>query len=309
MSVLARAAGLAIVAVWVTSPAMLAARQGVEPLKLVQQGRRLNQAGKQEDALVLYERALEADPNSFDAHLAAGIALDLLGRYADARTHLARAIELSSPENREPALDAMAVSLAFESRAAEAAAFYQKAFDAASAERPGAAAEQANALGRLFLECGDADNARRWYRTGYETARRQPNEPGSQLDLWEFRWLHAQARIAARERKGDEARARAEAARALMASAPSLADQGPTIAYLDGYLALYAGDATGASMALRRADQQDPFILMLEARAADKIGDRAAAEHFWRLVLNVNGHSLQNAFARPAARKALHEHK
>ncbi len=284
-----------------------AARQNVEALKLVQQGRRLNQAGKQDEALALYERALAADPNSFDAHLAEGIVLDLMGRYSDARPHLARAIELSTAENRETALDAMAVSFAFESRAEDAAGFLQKAFDEASAERPGAAAEQANALGRLFLECGDLANAKRWYRTGYETAHRQPNEPGAQLDLWEFRWLHAQARIAARERKVDEARAKAGAARALMASAPSLADQGPTVAYLDGYLALNAGDAVAASMALRRADQQDPFILMLEARAADKVGDRAAAERFWRQVLTLNGHSLQNAFARPAARKALHQ--
>lgn len=309
MSAAGRGAVLVFVLMAVSVPGLATARQISESLKLVQQGRRLNQAGKQDEALALYDRALVADPNLFDAHLARGIVLDLMGRYSDARTDLARAIELATAENRETALDAMAVSLAFESRADEAARFLQKAFDAASAERPGAAAEQANALGRLFLECGDTANARRWYRTGYETAHRQPDEPGSQLDLWEFRWLHAQARIAARERKADEARAKAEAARALMASAPSLADQGPTIAYLEGYLALYAGDAAGASMALRRADQQDPFVLMLEARAADKIGDRAAAEHFWRLVLMVNSHSLQNAFARPAARKALHEGK
>lgn len=284
--------------------AVLQAQEAPDPLTLVQQGRRLNTAGKQPEALALYERALALNPDLFDAHLASGIALDLMGRYAEARTHLARAIALAPTEGKVAALNAMAVSYAFERKADEGAPFYQQAFDAEASERPASAAEEANALGRLYLECGNTRQARRWYETGYETARRQKDEPGSQLDLWQFRWLHAQARIAARAGHASEARERIAAARKLVSTSSSLSDQQPALAYLDGYVALYTGDAHRALEALRGADQQDPFILMLEARASEKTGDRAGAQSFWRAVLALNGHSLQNAFARPAARKA-----
>ena len=285
--------------------AAVLAAQPTAPEKLVQQGKRLNAAGKQSEALALYDQALKASPDLFDAHLAAGIALDLLGRYGEARQHLSRAIALAPSEAKVNALDAMAVSFAFEGKAAQGAPFYQQAFDLESTDRPASAAEQANALGRLYLETGDTKNARRWYQTGYETARRQKDEPGSQLDLWHFRWLHAQSRIAVREKRLGEARARRDAARALVTSTKSLADQAPALAYLDGYVALYSGNPKAALAALTSADQEDPFVLMLEARASEKAGNAVGAQQFWRDVLTLNGHSLQNAFARPAARRAL----
>ena len=277
----------------------------VDPLKLVQQGRRLNTDGRQLEALKLYDEALKVSPDLFEAHLAAGIALDLLGRYPEARDHLTRAIKLAPPEAKVNALDAMAVSFAFEGKADQGAPFYQQAFDLESAERPASAAEQANALGRLYLETGDTKNAARWYQTGYEMSRRQKDEPGSQLDLWRFRWLHAQARIAVREKRITDANANRAAAKALVAATRSLSDQGPALAYLDGYLALYSGKPKAALTSLAGADQQDPFVVLLQARASERAGDKAGAEKFWRKVLTFNGHSLQNAFARPAARKAL----
>ncbi len=254
----------------------LAAQEPTDSLKLVQQGRRLNAAGNQGEAIALYEKALAANPDLFEGHLALGIALDLDGRYADARGHLTRAIALASPDDKLAALNAMAVSYAFERKADQGAEFYRQAYDMESAERPGSAAEEANALGRLYLESGNTKQARRWYETGYETARRQRDEPAAQLDLWHFRWIHAQARIAARDGHRREARTKLAEAHAALA-------------------------------ALAGADQQDPFVLMLEARAAEKSGDAARAQEFWRTVLTFNGHSLQNAFARPAARAAVRE--
>jgi tetratricopeptide (TPR) repeat protein len=277
----------------------------VDPLKLVQQGRRLSTDGRQLEALKLYDEALKVSPDLFEAHLAAGIALDLLGRYPEAREHLTHAIKLAPPEAKVNALDAMAVSFAFEGKADQGAPFYQQAFDLESAERPASAAEQANALGRLYLETGDTKNAARWYQTGYEMSRRQKDEPGSQLDLWRFRWLHAQARIAVREKRITDANANRAAAKALVAATRSLSDQGPALAYLDGYLALYSGKPKAALTSLAGADQQDPFVVLLQARASERASDKAGAEKFWRKVLTFNGHSLQNAFARPAARKAL----
>ena len=275
-----------------------------DPLTLVQQGRRLNADGRQAEALELYDRALRINPDQFEAHLASGIALDLLSRYNEARTHLSRAIQLAPEDGKRPALMAMAVSWAFQNRTADAAKVYEQVFDRdVSTGRHADAAEAANALGRLYLETGDPAGARRWYQTGYEQARRQPAEPGSQLALWKFRWLHAQARIAAREGKPTDATLRE--IRALVASSKELADEAPAVAYLEGYVALHRDDPKAALTALAGADQADPFILMLIARAHEQLKERTAARQTWQKVLTLNGHSLQNALARPAARAAL----
>src|ERR1039458_10346244 len=52
-----------------------------EALELVKQGQKLNSEGKQDEALALYDRALQLSPNLFQADLAAGMTLDLeIGR-------------------------------------------------------------------------------------------------------------------------------------------------------------------------------------------------------------------------------------
>jgi len=282
------------------------AQDAVDASALVQKGRRLVADGEFADALALYTQALAAQPGLADAHLAAGIVLDLMGRYTEARRHLAKAIEQAPPELKANTLNAMATSYAFERRTADAAAFFQKVYDLEQdAARPGAAAAAANALGRLYLETGDVKRARQWYQTGYEMARRQPDEPASQLTLWDLRWLHAQGRIAARQNDAASARRHVDAARALVASTPSLKDEGPTVAYLAGYVALYTGDLATARSELAKADQRDPFNLMLQAEAADKAGDTRAAKVHWEQILTLNGHGLQHALSRPVAQKKV----
>src|SRR5882762_8047565 len=51
------------------------------PAELVKQGDKLNSEGKQDEALALYSKALEQSPNLYEAHLDAGVALDLKGEY------------------------------------------------------------------------------------------------------------------------------------------------------------------------------------------------------------------------------------
>ncbi len=71
------------------------------------------------------------------------------------------------------------------------------------------------------------------------------------------------------------------------------------MAYLAGYVALYTGDVATARAELARADQRDPFNLMLQAEAAEKAGDKAAAKGYWEQILTLNGHGLQHALSRP----------
>ena len=284
----------------------VAAQAPPDASALVQQGRRLVADGKFNEGLALYEQALAAQPGLADAHLAAGIVLDLMGRYADARKHLTQAIDQAQPELKANTLNAMAISYAFERRTADAAAFFRQVYDFEEGNaRPAAAAAAANALGRLYLETGDVKKARQWYQTGYEMARRQPDEPASQLALWQLRWLHAQGRIAARARDAASARGHLEAARQLIATTPALKDEGPTVAYLAGYVALYTGDVASARSELAKTDPRDPFNLMLQAEAAEKAGDKAAAEVFWKQILTLNGHGLQHALSRPVAQAKI----
>src|SRR5208283_855249 len=170
-----------------------------EALGLVKQGQKLNSEGKQDEALALYNRALQLSPELYQTQLDAGIALDLEGKYQEARVHLVKAIALVS-DGKVQALRTIAVSYAFTRNADEAAKYEQQAFDLQYAEKKfDEAAGTANELARIYLESGDADNAFQWYQTGHLTALLKPNLTPAEKDLWEFRWESAMARIRARQ--------------------------------------------------------------------------------------------------------------
>lgn len=306
MKLLARARAVAVAAA-ALSVGSATARQPEGPDALVKEAASLNAAGRQDAALGLYQRALGLKPDFFEAHLGMGSALDLKGQYKQAREHLTRAIELArqGPPQAQ-ALNAMAVSYAFEANAQEAAKYYQRLLDTQmTANDFAGAAATANALGRVYLESGDGSNALRWYQTGYETARRLPDQPESQLSTWEMRWHHAQARIAAR--RGDKAAARRhlDDTRAIVEKMGPQSDQGPVYQYAAGYVRFYAGEYDAALADLVKADATDPFILSLIAQAHEKKGDDGRAREYYEKVLALNSHSLQNAFARPLARRRL----
>src|ERR1035437_2181342 len=290
--------------IWLLALALFTA-QTADPLDLVKQAQKLTAEGKEDEALALYRQALVRSPELFAAHLGAGIVLDLQGAYKEARQHFEKAILVAPDESKYQALVNMGVSYAFDGNAKSASTFYRQAFDRGMAAQDlRAAAETANALGRIYLESNDLDNAAKWYQTGYETSRRQPKLPADQADLWDLRWAHAQARIAAR--KGNAAAAHTQTAivKGLLDKGTN-PDQQIQYPYLVGYVALYLKDYRGAIAALTQADQKDPFILVLLAQAYEKAHDAANARQCYVEVLASNAHSLNNAFARPLAKKKL----
>src|SRR5258705_2547633 len=97
---------------------------------LVKQGQKLNSEGKQNDALKLYKQALAKSPNSYEAHLESGVALDLKGDYAAAREHLKKAIDVAPADQKNRALRVMAFSYVFERNTAEAEKYEKQVFDA-----------------------------------------------------------------------------------------------------------------------------------------------------------------------------------
>jgi tetratricopeptide (TPR) repeat protein len=275
------------------------------PADLVKQGEKLNSEGKQDEALALYKKALQESPNLYEAHLDAGIALDLKGDYAGAREHFSKAIELAPADAKPQALRAMAMSYAFEGKADEAAKFEQQVFDARVAKNDFAgAAGTANELARIYLEAGDTDHAFKWYRMGYDTALQTQRMTDADKNLWLFRWEHAQARIAARRGKADEAWQHVAAAKAALDKANN-PDQASFFPYLTGYVAFYTGDYKTAIADLQKADQKDPLILALLAEAYEKSGDKTQATDYYKKVLASNAHNPTNAFARPLAKKKV----
>jgi tetratricopeptide (TPR) repeat protein len=274
-------------------------------LDLVKQGQKLNGEGKQDDALALYRQAIELSPNLYEAHLASGIALDLKGNYAEARQHLSKAVELARADAKQQALRALAVSYAFEGNSGEAAKFEQEVFEARLSSHDFiGAAEIANELARICLESGDTANAYKWYQSGYETAQRKPDLTDADKNLWQFRWEHAQARVAIRSGKAAEAQQHVTAAKAALDKANN-PDQARFFPYLTGYVAFYAGDYKTAIADLQRADQHDPLILALLGESYEKSGDSSQAMDCYRKVLASNAHNPTNAFARPLAKKKL----
>ena len=272
---------------------------------LVKQGQKLNSEGKQDEALKLYRKALEMSPNLYEAHLESGMALDLKGDYAAAREHLRKAIEVAPAEQKSRALRVMAFSYAFESKSDEAEKYEKQVFDAQLAKSDyEAAAAVANELARIMLESGDIDGAANWYKTGYETAMRKADMKDADKNLWAFRWAHAQARIAARRGQREEAEKQVVAAKAALEKANN-PDQALFFPYLTGYVAFYGGDYKTAITELGKANQEDPFILMLLAESYEKVGDTAQAKEYYGKVMANNGHGSTNAFARPVARRKL----
>jgi tetratricopeptide (TPR) repeat protein len=275
------------------------------PEEFVQQGQLLSRAGKQDEALVLYQKALDKSPNLFSAQLAAGQALDLKGDYAQAREHLAKAIDVAGSDTKVQALRTMAVSYAFEGNAKKAEKYEKEVIDMAVALSYWTnAAEICNELARIFLESGDPGSAYKWYKQGYETAGRKSDMTDADKNLWLFRWESAQARVAARRGKAEEARQHMTDAKAALEKANN-PDQMRFFPYLTGYVAFYTGDYKTAISELQKADQHDPLILALLGEAYEKSGDASQAKDYYAKVLEINIHNLTNAFARPLAKKKL----
>ncbi|MBP1635598.1 MAG: Tetratricopeptide 2 repeat protein [Acidobacteria bacterium] len=281
--------------------------QAAGPLKQAQQSLR---EGDHEKALAtlrdVIAKAPASSPEWAAAQLQTGIVLDLLGQYDEARTHIAKAIDAAAkPEDKARAQRTMAMSYAFQRNCDGAEKYEAPLYESYLAAKDFyAAGDVANELARVCLESGGFDKAATWYKRGYEAGLQEPGITPERRDLWEFRWEHAQARIAARRGNQAEAKTHVAAARAVFDKGTN-PEQAPFVPYLSGYVAFYGGDYQAALAELQKGNQNDPFILSLIAQAYEKLGDKAQATEYYRKVLASNAHNPTNAFARPLAKERL----
>jgi tetratricopeptide (TPR) repeat protein len=271
------------------------------------QAQQMLRDGYAAEAVALVRKAADAAPASTQANSQAGVILDLQGRYAEARQYFDKAIAAAPPEGKARALRNMAMSYAFERDCSGAVKYQQQAFDlqVAKSDFEGAAGA-ANEVARACLESKRIEEATTWYRKGYDTALKAADLTPAQKDLWQFRWEHAQARIAARRGQKAEADKHVAAAKAVLDKGTN-PEQAPFLPYLVGYVAFYGGDDKAAIAELQKADQEDPFVLALMAQAHEKLQEDAKAKELYRKILTVTSHTPANAYARPLAVEKLKE--
>ena len=306
--IVARFATVSALAVILGSVAALFAQaptQQQQP-EFVKQAQQLMKEGKPEAALAVYRQTLQTSPNSVPANIGAGSVLDLMGRGDEAKKYFVKAIEAAdTPEGKARAERAMAISYAFEGNCSKTIEYEQQVFDFyASRKNFFQQGEIADEAARVCLDSGDLDAAYKWYKTGHDTGLEEPAIKPGRRDLWDFRWEHAQARIAARRSEQAEAQKHVAAAKAVLDKG-AIPEQAQFFPYLKGYVAFYAGDYKAALEELKQANQNDPFIQCLIGQSYEKLGEKDKALDYYRKASTAISHNTAAAFAVPFAKKKL----
>ena len=295
-----------LLSVFVTT--VLAQAPGTEQQQpeFIKQGQQLMREGKLDGALALYHQTLQTSPDSLPANTAAGSVLDLMGQGEEARQYFGKAIQVAdTPERKAMAERAMAMSYAFEGNCKKTIQHEQAVFNYYGSVkdffRQGETADEA---ARVCIDSGDLDSAYEWYKTGHETGLKEPDIKPARKDLWDFRWEHAQARIAARRGNQAEAQKHVAAAKNILDKGAN-PEQQPFFPYLEGYVAFYSADYKAALEELLKANQNDPFIQCLMGQTYEKLGDKEKALEYYRKASTATAHNPAAAYAVPLAKKKL----
>jgi tetratricopeptide (TPR) repeat protein len=286
-----------------------------EQPEFLKQGRQLMQEGKLQEALTLYQETLQSSPDSRPANIAAGSVLDLMGKGEEARKHFQKAIDTAdSAEHKAIAERAMAMSFAFEGNCPKTIEYEQRVFDYfGSVKNFYQQGEIADEAARVCLDASELNGhsprddlgaAQGWYETGHRIGLQEPDIKPARVDLWNFRWESAQARIAARQ--GDRAKAEKHAA-----AAKAILDKGTNpeqesfLPYLMGYVAFYGGEHKAALDELLKANQNDPFVQCLLGQAYEKLGEKGKAVEYYRKAAAAISHNPPAAYAVPYSKGRL----
>jgi len=274
--------------------------------EFIRQGQQMMREGKLDDALALYRETLKTSPSSVPANIAAGSVLDLKGQGEEARKYFAKAMEIAdSPEHRAMAQRGTAISYAFEGDCKKTIEYEQQVFDFyGSVQNFFQQGEIADEAARVCIDLGNLDTAYHWYQVGHETGLKEPDIKAARVDLWEFRWEHALARLAARRGNQAEAQKHVAAAKAILDKRTN-PEQALFLPYLQGYVAFYASDYKTALEELLKANQNDPFIQCMIGQTYEKLRDKDKALEYYRKASAAFSHNPTAAYAVPFAKKKL----
>jgi tetratricopeptide (TPR) repeat protein len=163
-----------------------------------------------------------------------------------------------------------------------------------------------NSIARIDLENGRLDAAMKAYEKAFESV------PGSKLSeddkkIWLGRLHHGRGRTLARMGKPAEAWKEAEIVHQMIADGGERGKEfEPSYHYLAGYLKLEAGDGAAAVEHLKQARfGDDPFRMLLLARAYEKAGKQDEAKKLYADIVRFPNSNLERALAYPEAKKRL----
>jgi Flp pilus assembly protein TadD len=275
----------------------------------------LRQAGQQiregdeEGAVATARKAVAQFPQSYQAVNGLGNMLDLAGHYSDARAAFAKAADLApNAEAKSRAHRAIGISYGFEGNCDGVVKAEQPEYERFLAAKDFYnAGEVANELARLCFDAGKLDIAERWYKSGEEAGLKESDIKPDRQDLWRYRTEHALGRLAARRGNKAEAEKHVAAAKTLLDRGNMPAQQAEFFPYLEGYVALFTGDPQNALDALLKANQNDAYILNLEAQTYEKLGQKDKAIDYYKKVMASPTHNPTTAGSRPLARTKLAE--
>ena len=274
--------------------------------EFIRQGQQLMREGKLEEALALYRQTLQSQPLSLPGNIAAGNVLDLMGKGEEARKYFQKAIDAAEkPEQKASANRSMAMSYAFEGNCKKTVEYEQKVLDYfAAAKDFFQQGEIADEAARVCIDSGDWDTALHWYKVGHDTGLKEPDIKPARVDLWNFRWEHAQARIAARRGNLAESQDHITAAKTILDKGTN-PEQAAFFPYLKGYVAFYGQDYKTAAEELTKANQNDPFIQCLLGQTYERLGEKDKAIESYRKAASAIAHNPPAAYGVPFAKKRL----
>jgi tetratricopeptide (TPR) repeat protein len=237
---------------------------------------------------------------------------DLAGKFKEARELYQQAIdEAATLSAKSAAQRQLAMSYAFEGDCKNtakyedlAAGYYRENSDAQ--DRFYQQGELYDEAARVCIDVGDLATAEEYYKKGRDAGLKQPEIPADRVKLWNFRYEHAMARVAARRGNKAEAEKHVTAATQLVDGMTTLkAQQQAFLPYLVGYVAFYTGDYKKALENLQQAQQNDAFIQCLIGETYEKLGDKDKAMEYYRKAASVQGHNPPAAYAKWFTRKKL----
>jgi tetratricopeptide (TPR) repeat protein len=289
----------------------LAADYPGERVVLMSLGQTLAGLGRTDEARAAYEQAIKVSGDTPRAYALLGNASLLAGNYTKARELYAEA-RAHTPKGTAAGAVAYgtAYTYLYESKpddALKVLTAYVDEYKNATV-RTGDLPEVFiwNSIARINLENGRLEAAMKAYEKGFESV------PASKLSeedkkIWLGRLHHGKGRTLARMGKREEAWTEAEAVRQMIAEGGERGKEfEPSYHYIAGYLKLEAGDAAAAIEHLKQSEvEDDPFRMLLLARAYEKAGKKDEARKLYTDIVNFPQSNMERALAYPEAKKRL----
>lgn len=263
--------------------------------------------GRFEDSIASYQKALEMDPTFAPSYIGIANNLVFLDRPAEALRTLDRlgAVARSDAERRQRLTWIAAVRLHEDDIEGALAAIGGRFELAEAAGDRAAMGFDLNAMGDVLRHAGRLDEAEARYRES--VAMIASSEATDDVKEAATRNLISERARIALERGETTIAAGLTADYASATKAHGINFELQQARELAARVALAAGDPRKALFELAHANQQDPEVLLLNARAFAAAGDPEAARAACRQVVEFNQLNANLAFARPTAHRMLAE--